>query len=98
MSMYELSMILGLHEDSEDDVITNNAVKRISALEAELKQAQDSLTRVAEERDERTALLSDVSKWLDGWCPNATCCASSGRQLHGRIVTLLESDKKGGGG
>lgn len=34
--------------------------------------------------------LEAADKWFDGWCPSATCCASSGLKVHLQIREMLK--------
>jgi hypothetical protein len=51
-------------------------------MKAQRDAAEAALSRLRE-------MLQEVDRWLGGWCITATCCASSGAELHQRVVETL---------
>ena len=56
---------------------------------AENSLLQEQNERLRAENERMAEALKKADRWLDGWCPNATCCARTGKEVHEEIRKAL---------
>jgi len=40
--------------------------------------------------------LREADRWFDGWCPNAKCCAHTGKAVHEQVRRALHEKGRDG--